>query len=107
MPTYDYRCTKCGHAFEAFQAITAPARADCPMCGSPAKRMISSGVGLIFKGSGFYQTDYKQKDQNTKMERKKKESKTSVEPKSETKGDKKENTGDKKESTTKTQKSKD
>lgn len=100
MPTYDYRCTQCGHEFESFQAITAPAKADCPVCGKPAKRMISTGVGLIFKGSGFYQTDYKQKDEKTKRDGKKKDSKPATESKTET-------TGDKKESTPKTPKTKD
>jgi putative FmdB family regulatory protein len=100
MPTYDYRCPKCGRVFEVFQAITATAGAKCPDCGSPAKRMISTGVGLIFKGSGFYQTDYKQKDEKTKREGKKKNSKPATESKTET-------TVDKKESTPKTPKTKD
>ena len=90
MPTYDYRCPHCGHEFEAFQAITAPPNADCPVCGKPAKRMISSGIGVIFKGTGFYQTDYKQKDEKTIRERKKKASKPAIEPKAEAKADKKE-----------------
>jgi putative FmdB family regulatory protein len=62
MPTYDYQCTQCGHLYEAFQAITAEPKSECPKCGAPAKRRIGTGVGLIFKGSGFYQTDYKRKD---------------------------------------------
>jgi putative FmdB family regulatory protein len=100
MPTYDYRCTQCGHEFEAFQSITAPPKADCPVCGKPAKRLISTGVGIIFKGSGFYQTDYKQKDEKTKREGKKKVSKPAT-------GSKTESTGDKKESIPNTQKTKD
>jgi len=59
MPTYGYACQKCGHQFETFQAITADPLTECPECGGKVKRLISSGVGLIFKGSGFYITDYK------------------------------------------------
>jgi len=92
MPTYDYRCPKCGNEFEAFQLITALSHANCPICGEPAKRMISTGIGVIFKGSGFYQTDYKQKDEKAIRDSKKKDSKPSTESKPETKGDKKEST---------------
>ena len=57
MPTYEYRCPK-GHEFERFQKITDPVRARCPECGRMGSRIISGGAGLIFKGSGFYITDY-------------------------------------------------
>jgi putative FmdB family regulatory protein len=57
MPTYDYRCPD-GHQFEKFQKITDKARAKCPVCGKPATRVISGGAGLVFRGSGFYITDY-------------------------------------------------
>lgn len=57
MPTYEYRCPE-GHEFERFQKMTDPARAKCPVCGRAAVRQISGGAGLIFKGSGFYITDY-------------------------------------------------
>ncbi len=57
MPTYDYRCPA-GHEFELFQKITDKPRARCPSCGKPASRKISGGAGLVFKGSGFYITDY-------------------------------------------------
>jgi putative FmdB family regulatory protein len=57
MPTYEYRCPK-GHEFERLQKISDPVRARCPECGRIASRMISGGAGLIFKGSGFYITDY-------------------------------------------------
>ncbi len=57
MPTYEYRCPE-GHEFERFQKMTDPPRAKCPVCGRPAVRQISGGAGLIFKGSGFYITDY-------------------------------------------------
>src|SRR5512140_173533 len=60
MPTYDYECAACGHAFEQFQSITAPAIRKCPACKkSRVKRLIGTGAGIIFKGSGFYQTDYR------------------------------------------------
>ena len=57
MPTYEYICTA-GHAFEAFQKISERPKSKCPTCGKPAKRKISGGAGLVFKGSGFYITDY-------------------------------------------------
>jgi putative FmdB family regulatory protein len=60
MPTYEYNCTHCGHQFEKLQVITARALRRCPRCGnSSLKRLIGSGAGLIFKGSGFYTTDYR------------------------------------------------
>ena len=60
MPTYEYSCPDCGHKFELFQSITAPPVTACPQCGrNNVKRLISSGGGLLFKGSGFYLTDYK------------------------------------------------
>ena len=60
MPTYDYACQKCGHEFEEFQAITAKPLRKCPECGKLSlKRLIGTGAGIIFKGSGFYQTDYR------------------------------------------------
>src|SRR5687767_4980557 len=60
MPTYDYKCDACGHAFERFQSIKADPVKKCPECGkSKVKRLISTGAGLIFKGSGFYITDYR------------------------------------------------
>ncbi|HET8624123.1 MAG TPA: zinc ribbon domain-containing protein [Gemmatimonadales bacterium] len=57
MPTYEYACPA-GHVFEKFQKITEKPRAKCPTCGKPATRKISGGAGLVFKGSGFYITDY-------------------------------------------------
>ena len=58
MPTYEYLCPK-GHAFEVFQRITADPGANCPECGEKAERQLSSGAGFLFKGSGFYITDYR------------------------------------------------
>lgn len=60
MPTYDYECSACGHTFEQFQSITAAPLKKCPECGkSKVKRLIGTGAGIIFKGSGFYITDYR------------------------------------------------
>jgi putative FmdB family regulatory protein len=57
MPTYEYECPE-GHVFEKFQKMTDKPRAKCPVCGKTATRKISGGAGLVFKGSGFYITDY-------------------------------------------------
>ena len=60
MPTYEYICENCGYEFEKFQPITARALRKCPDCGkSNLKRLVGTGSGIIFKGSGFYQTDYR------------------------------------------------
>lgn len=59
MPTYEYECETCHHKFEEFQQITDKPLKTCPQCGQKVKRLISAGAGLIFKGSGFYITDYK------------------------------------------------
>ena len=60
MPTYDYECESCGHQFEQFQSITARPTKKCPECGKmKLQRLIGAGAGIIFKGSGFYQTDYR------------------------------------------------
>jgi len=60
MPTYDYRCDACGHEFEKFQSMTAKHLRKCPECGkNKLKRLIGTGAGVIFKGSGFWQTDYR------------------------------------------------
>jgi putative FmdB family regulatory protein len=65
MPTYDYKCRDCGHQFEEFQSITAEPLSDCPECGGHVHRLIGAGNGLIFKGSGFYITDYKKSNGKT------------------------------------------
>ena len=59
MPTYDYVCEDCGHHFEEFQSITAEPLLQCPKCQGRVKRLIGIGNGFLFKGSGFYVTDYR------------------------------------------------
>ena len=59
MPTYEYECEKCGITFERFQSIKAEPIKKCPECGGPVRRLISAGAAVIFKGSGFYATDYR------------------------------------------------
>ena len=59
MPTYEYKCLECDNRFERFQGINAPAIEECPECSGKVKRLIGAGAGLIFKGSGFYITDYR------------------------------------------------
>ena len=60
MPTYDYICDSCGHEFEAYEPITSNPRTECPECKLPKlRRKIGPGAAILFKGSGFYQTDYR------------------------------------------------
>lgn len=67
MPTYEYKCDACGNVFEKFQSMTAAPIRKCPKCGrNKARRLIGTGAGLIFKGSGFYITDYRDKSYTDK-----------------------------------------
>jgi putative FmdB family regulatory protein len=60
MPTYDYQCDGCHHAFELFQSISEPVKKKCPECGKPKlRRLFGTGAAVVFKGSGFYTTDYR------------------------------------------------
>lgn len=59
MPTYEYKCKDCGKKFEAFQSMTDDPLTECKFCSGDVKRLIGTGAGIIFKGSGFYQTDYR------------------------------------------------
>jgi putative FmdB family regulatory protein len=60
MPTYDYRCSACGHEFELFQSMSESTKRKCPECGKLAlERLIGTGAAVLFKGSGFYETDYR------------------------------------------------
>jgi putative FmdB family regulatory protein len=69
MPTYEYRCEKCGHEFEAFQTISEPPVEKCPLCSGKVKRIISGGAGLIFKGTGFYITDHRSSEYKAAAEK--------------------------------------
>jgi len=79
MPNYDYECQKCGYVFEVFQKITDKPLTKCPKCQGRLKRLIGSGGGLIFKGPGFYITDYKKN--NKKEASSQKSNKENVESK--------------------------
>lgn len=68
MPTYDYKCLDCGVTFELFQKITDEPILNCIKCNGHVKRLIGAGASPIFKGTGFYQTDYKNKSVETKKE---------------------------------------
>ncbi|HSQ60524.1 MAG TPA: FmdB family zinc ribbon protein [Acidobacteriota bacterium] len=59
MPTYEYECEKCGHRFEVFQSMSDPPKKRCPKCKGKLRRLLGTGAGMIFKGSGFYVTDYR------------------------------------------------
>ncbi len=59
MPTYEYECKKCSHKFEQFQRMSDPPLKRCPKCKGAVRRLMGTGAGIIFKGSGFYQTDYR------------------------------------------------
>lgn len=62
MPTYDYKCNACGHEFELFQSMSDKVKRKCPECGKNAlERLIGTGAAVLFKGSGFYETDYRSK----------------------------------------------
>ncbi|MCK4519537.1 MAG: zinc ribbon domain-containing protein [Candidatus Omnitrophica bacterium] len=66
MPTYEYECQKCEDKFEIFQSMSAEALKRCKKCGGRLKRLIGTGAGIIFKGSGFYATDYRSSDYKSK-----------------------------------------
>ncbi|HKA24029.1 MAG TPA: FmdB family zinc ribbon protein [Candidatus Eisenbacteria bacterium] len=59
MPTYEYECRQCGHRFEKFQSMKDQPLQKCEKCGGELRRLIGTGAGILFKGSGFYQTDYR------------------------------------------------
>ena len=82
MPTYEYECDKCGHRFEVFQSMTEPPRKRCPKCRGKVRRLVGGGSGIVFKGTGFYTTDYRS---NSYKEQKRKESGEPAKPKGESK----------------------
>lgn len=85
MPTYEYRCKSCGYEFEEFQSISAEPLVICPQCAEPTlKRLMSSGAGLLFKGSGFYLTDYKKSNVSNPSSKEEKKSESKPVPKSST-----------------------
>lgn len=77
MPTYEYQCKKCSHKFEAFQQITEKPLKTCPVCQGPLQRLIGTGAGIIFKGSGFYATDYRSKEYKQRQKQESKPDKAS------------------------------
>ena len=78
MPTYEYECDNCGHVFDVFQSITEPKKRKCPECGKPKlRRLFGTGAAVMFKGSGFYQTDYRSESYKKKAEAEKKASDSS------------------------------
>ena len=66
MPTYEYECSSCGHTFEQFQGMSDEPLTKCPKCKKGLRRIIGNGAGIIFKGSGFYATDYRKSDYRQK-----------------------------------------
>lgn len=90
MPTYEYKCTKCGYCFEEFQKMSAAPTKACPKCRGRVKRLIGAGAGFLFKGSGFYATDYRSKDyKKHEKEEAKREGKPTEPKKEEVKGESK------------------
>lgn len=67
MPTYEYECLICGNRFEQFQSIKAQPLKKCPQCGGAVERLLGSGAGILFKGSGFYTTDYRSSEYKQKV----------------------------------------
>jgi putative FmdB family regulatory protein len=75
MPTYDYECDACGHEFELFQGINDPVQRKCPKCGKlKLRRLFGTGAAVVFKGSGFYETDYRSESYKKGAEKEKKSS---------------------------------
>ena len=75
MPTYDYECDACGHEFELFQSISAPVKRKCPKCSKlKLRRLFGTGAAVVFKGSGFYETDYRSDSYKKGAEKEKKAS---------------------------------
>jgi putative FmdB family regulatory protein len=90
MPTYDYECDACGHKFELFQSINAPVEKKCPECKKPKlRRLFGTGAAVVFKGSGFYQTDYRSDSYRKAAENDKPASESKSDSKSDTKSESK------------------
>ena len=98
MPTYDYECNACGHPFELFQGINDPIKRKCPECGRlKLQRLFGTGAAVVFKGSGFYETDYRSADYKKAAAADKKSQQSSKEKSSDTKS---KSSGEKKSSST-------
>jgi putative FmdB family regulatory protein len=92
MPTYDYECDACGHKFELFQSISAPVEKKCPECKKlKLRRLFGTGAAIVFKGSGFYQTDYRSDSYKKAADKDKPSSESKSEKKSESKSESKSN----------------
>jgi putative FmdB family regulatory protein len=90
MPTYDYECDVCGHSFELFQSISEEPKKNCPECGKPKlRRLFGTGAAVMFKGSGFYQTDYRSDSYKKAAEKEKPSSESKSESKTDAKSDSK------------------
>ena len=87
MPTYEYECRKCGFRFERFQNMTDEPIKECPKCNGQVKRLIGAGAGVIFKGSGFYVTDYRSESYKSAAEKEKKAEKDTKSDKTNSKDD--------------------
>jgi putative FmdB family regulatory protein len=88
MPTYDYECDACGHTFELFQSISEPVQKKCPECGKlKLRRLFGTGAAVVFKGSGFYQTDYRSESYRKAAEKEKSGGESKSESKSESKAE--------------------
>jgi len=84
MPTYDYECDACGHEFELFQSISEPVKRKCPECGKlKLRRLFGTGAAVVFKGSGFYETDYRSESYKKGAEKEKKSREKATEKSSE------------------------
>jgi putative FmdB family regulatory protein len=80
MPTYEYECESCDHRFEEFQSIMAKPIEMCPVCQGVVRRLIGAGAGFLFKGSGFYQTDYRSSSYQKKADAEKKKTEPEKKP---------------------------
>jgi len=97
MPTYEYECQECGFRFERFQNMTDEPIKRCPKCNGHVKRLIGPGAGIIFKGSGFYATDYRSKSYKAAAEKEKRaEKETKLDKSSSDSGSEKKKEGSKK-----------
>jgi putative FmdB family regulatory protein len=90
MPTYDYHCDACDHEFELYQSITAEPEKKCPECGKKKlRRLIGTGAAIMFKGSGFYTTDYRSESYKKRAEADKPSTDSKADSKSESKSESK------------------